>query len=79
MVLQLVETGYTLKVIESERRPFLWTSAPSTLPRFQLRFDVHNTKLMGFTVFASLANTIPFADGSCTLRSALFLSTWRIT
>ena len=31
------------------------------------------------TVFASLANAVLFADGSCMLRSALFLSSWRIT
>ena len=39
----------------------------------------YNTKLVGSTVFASPANAVPFADGSCTVLSALFLSTWRIT
>ena len=65
MALQLVETGYTLGVIERESG---------------FNFAVtYNTKLMASTVFASLAQAFPCADGSCTLRSALFLSTWRTT
>ena len=30
VALQLVQTGYTLKVVERERRTCVWTSAPCT-------------------------------------------------
>ena len=53
VALQLVETGHTLKVIERERRTFLWTSAPSTLPWFQLRYDVQH-EVDGFHSLCSL-------------------------
>ena len=54
VVLQFVETGYTLKVIERERRTFVWTSALCTLPGFNFAVS-YNLKLMGSTVGASLA------------------------
>ena len=41
-------------VVELERRTCVWTSAPCTLPGFNFAMT-YNTKLMGSTVFASLA------------------------
>ena len=43
-----------LQAIERERRKFLWTSAPCTLSGFNFAMTC-NTKLMGSTVFDSLA------------------------
>ena len=78
VALQVVEAGYTLKVIERERRTFLWTSAPCTLHRFQLRHDAQN-EVDGFHSLCFSCNAVPVAVPGFTPPSLLFLSTWRIT
>ena len=67
VALQVEETGYRLKVIERERRSVAWIRLFSHCSVFNAM--TYNTKLMGSTVFASLANAVHFADGRCTLRS----------
>ena len=68
MALQSAETGCTLKVIETERRTLVWTSAPCKLPQFQLRYDVQH-EVVGSTVLAPLVTL--FLSRSWVLRQYL--------
>ena len=61
VAVQVVETGYTLNVIERERRTCVWTSA--------LRHDVQH-KVVGFHSRCFFCNAVLVAGPGFTLRSA---------
>ena len=74
VILQLVETGYTPKVFERKRQTLVWTSAPCTLHRFQLRYHMQH-EVFGFHSLCFSCNVVPAAVPGFMPRSALFLST----